>query len=46
LITFGNKTHGWAELVAWQPRALLLHGFLAHEECDHIIQVAGSRVWA
>lgn len=34
--------------MAWQPRAILLHGFLAHEECDHIIQVSGRRicVWA
>lgn len=27
------------ELISWQPRALVLHGFLADAECDHIIRV-------
>ncbi|EFN58979.1 hypothetical protein CHLNCDRAFT_137600 [Chlorella variabilis] len=39
-ISLGNQTHGWVEVVAWKPRALLLHGFLSHAECDHIIRVA------
>ena len=29
-----------AELVSWKPRAILLHGFLTHAECDHVIAVA------
>ncbi|KAI3430462.1 hypothetical protein D9Q98_005057 [Chlorella vulgaris] len=39
----GNST-GWIEVVSWRPRALLLHGFLAHAECDHIVELATPRL--
>ena len=33
-----------AELVSWKPRAILLHGFLTHAECDHVIAVASPEL--
>ncbi|KAL4859681.1 putative prolyl 4-hydroxylase 4 [Chlorella vulgaris] len=43
-LTFGNKTHGWAELMTWKPRSMVLHGFLSDAECDHVIQVANPQL--
>ena len=30
------------EVVTWKPRALVLHGFLTDEECDHIVKARGG----
>eukprot|EP00873_Tetraselmis_striata_P039995 jgi/Tetstr1/460259/TSEL_005559.t1 len=30
----------WIETVSWEPRAYVYHGFLSHEEADHIVALA------
>ena len=32
----------WVEVVSWLPRALLLHNFLSHSDCDHIQKLSLS----
>ncbi|PSC72973.1 putative prolyl 4-hydroxylase 6 [Micractinium conductrix] len=39
-LEFGNQSRAWIEVVTWKPRALVLHGFLTDEECDHIVKLA------
>ncbi|PSC75136.1 putative prolyl 4-hydroxylase 4 isoform A [Micractinium conductrix] len=42
--TLGNTKHGWVELLSWQPRAFLFHGFLSDAECDHVIATAAPQL--
>ncbi|CAA7395330.1 unnamed protein product [Spirodela intermedia] len=30
--------------LSWRPRAFLYEGFLSHEECDHIIEIAKNKL--
>ncbi|KAJ8762163.1 hypothetical protein K2173_007317 [Erythroxylum novogranatense] len=30
----------WAEIISWEPRAIVYHNFLSKEECDHLISLA------
>ncbi|KAG2496026.1 hypothetical protein HYH03_005948 [Edaphochlamys debaryana] len=34
----------WIETVSWAPRAFVYHHFLSPEECDHLIDLATSRL--
>lgn len=40
----GNTQERWIETVSWTPRAFVYHGFLSHEECDHLVQLAIKRL--
>mmetsp|Transcript_15986 Transcript_15986/g.34537 ORF Transcript_15986/g.34537 Transcript_15986/m.34537 type:complete len:272 (+) Transcript_15986:87-902(+) len=41
----GSSTRGpWVETISWRPRAFIYHGFLTHEECDHLIKIAKGRL--
>eukprot|EP00850_Spirogloea_muscicola_P024282 SM000566S18622 [mRNA] locus=s566:82:1600:+ [translate_table: standard] len=32
------------EMVSWSPRVMVLHDFLSHEECDHLIGLAKNKL--
>lgn len=34
----------WIETISWSPRAFIYHGFLSHEECQHLIHLAENRL--
>ncbi|CAN8257757.1 unnamed protein product [Cochlearia groenlandica] len=35
----GNSER-WAEVISWEPRAVVYHNFLTNEECEHLISLA------
>ncbi|KAL4577727.1 hypothetical protein LXL04_013840 [Taraxacum kok-saghyz] len=30
----------WAEVISWEPRAVVYHNFLSEDECEHLINLA------
>ncbi|KAJ4826917.1 putative prolyl 4-hydroxylase 3 [Turnera subulata] len=36
----GDRGEQWTEILSWEPRAFLYHGFLSKEECDYLIALA------
>lgn len=39
-LQYGNASRGWAEVISWVPRSILLHGFLSDAEADHVVKLA------
>ncbi|XP_024993525.1 probable prolyl 4-hydroxylase 10 isoform X2 [Cynara cardunculus var. scolymus] len=35
----GRVDH-WAEVISWEPRAVIYHNFLSQDECEHLIKIA------
>ncbi|CAN4116745.1 unnamed protein product [Withania somnifera] len=35
----GGKGDQWAEVISWEPRAVVYHSFLSKEECDYLINL-------
>ncbi|KAK1410498.1 hypothetical protein QVD17_37035 [Tagetes erecta] len=38
-VSDGGADH-WAEVISWEPRAVIYHNFLSEEECEHLIKMA------
>ncbi|CDY54327.1 hypothetical protein Bca4012_094376 [Brassica carinata] len=36
----GKRGDQWTEILSWEPRAFLYHGFLSKEECEYLISLA------
>ncbi|XP_030527310.2 probable prolyl 4-hydroxylase 3 isoform X1 [Rhodamnia argentea] len=36
----GQRGEQWTEVLSWEPRAFIYHGFLSKEECEYLINLA------
>ncbi|KAK3424963.1 probable prolyl 4-hydroxylase 3 [Eucalyptus grandis] len=40
----GQRGEQWTEVLSWEPRAFIYHGFLSREECEYLISLAKPRM--